>query len=240
MESLTLSFDEAEDIRRVLKHGDELIGLLADAETDEETAVRLAGLLDVIEQDGFGWLVPVLLLDKGYADEIGYEQAILDSDQLTDEERSQFADLQNNNRVSAVQLLRKTRVVMAVALAGRDRWGDRIVQRRIDLETGVPLMRVTVRPVDEGQEDIFDTEESTHAFIRNATGLLYSVAQTYQECATHQRDVPAYVKRKDEWAVGEALQVLRSLCDALELNFEELVAKSANDDDVEDAAPSGQ
>jgi len=240
MEALSLLPSQIEDIRRVIRHGDELIKLVTDAGTDDETAVRLAELLGGVEQDGFGWLEPFMLLDRRYGEETGYNQAIDDSDQLTAEQKSQFADLQDKLDVSAHQIFQRARVVLAVALEGRDRWGDRIVQRRIDLETGVPLMRVRVRPADEGQEEIFDTEESTHAFIRNATGLLYSVAETYQQCVDHKREVPTYVKRKDEWAVGEALQVLRSLCDALDLNFDELAAKSTDDEDAEGAVPSAQ
>ena len=231
---------QVEDIRRVIRHGDELIRLVTDAGTDDETAVRLAELLDGIEQDGFGWLMPLMLLDRRYSEETGYDQAMSDCDQLTEDERLQFADLQGKLTVSADQIMRKAQMVLAVAFEGKNRWGTRIVQRRIDLETGVPLMRVTVRPAGEGEEDIFDTEESTHAFIRNATGLLYSVAETYQQCVDHKREVPAYVKRKDEWAVGKALQMLRKLCDALDMDFNELAAEPTDDEDVEGAVPSGQ
>lgn len=217
------------DIRKVLEHGDEIIELVATELDAEQVVLQLATLVDGIERDGIGWLYPTLLLDREFAEEEGYQEAIAEDGTLTEEEKARFRELQERSEPHRERLWEPVQVVFSVGASGRRRWGQRSVQRRLDLLTGIPMLRMILSSADETAEELFDTEESTHAFIRNATGLLWSVAETYKECNAHDHDLPQYLRAKDEWAVKKLLEVLRSLCQALDIDFDAVVEESGSE-----------
>jgi len=219
-----------EDIRNVLAHRDDLLKLLAGELTGDELTLALAQTLGAVQQDGLGPLFPLILLDADRAERTGFTSDLKTSELLGDEEKNEFRELQRKaaaytDKISDVGLL-----ALSLAHAGRNRWAERNVERRLDLATNIPMLRVRVSSGDDPSQEVFDTEESTHGFVRNATGLLYSVARTYKECNEHDRPVPKYVRAKEEWAVTEALKTLRDICEALDIDFDQVVEESASEE----------
>jgi len=192
MTTRRLSDNQLDDIRDVLAHGDEIIQLVASDLEGDQLILALAKIMGALERDGTG-LYPVLLLDKGFAEDEAYQEAIEESEGLGEEEKSQFQDLQERFEPHTGKLWRAARIPLNIAVEGRNRWGERSVERRLDLPTGIPMLRMIVTSADDGAEELFDTEESTHAFIRNATGLLWSVAETYEDCSAYDHDLPEYL-----------------------------------------------
>jgi len=225
-----LSDTEVTDIRKVLAHRDNLLKLLAGELTGDELILTLAQTLGTVQQDTMGALFPVVYLDADLAERAGFANRLKTSEVLSDEEKNEFRELQSKAAAYTDKISDGALLAFSLAAAGRNQWGERNVERRVDLATNIPMLRVTVSCAGDPSQEVFDTEESTHGFVRNATGLLYSVAKTYKECNEHDHPVPKYVRAKEEWAVTEALKTLRDICEALSIDFDQLVKESASEE----------
>lgn len=221
-----LSDEQAEDIRVLLRHCSDIVELLGSDLSADEILNTLAARLEVIESDDLGLLNPLLLLPMEAWEDSRLGASVEKTPAFTPEEKQELRELQASIREHEHRLWEVLRPAFAMVTEGRNRWARRIVERRIDLATGLPMLRITVMSADEEEREVFDTEECTHAFIRNATGLLYSVAESYRECKTYGHELPKFLKAKDQWALAEALKVLRSICRESDIDFEQVLEQS--------------
>ncbi len=219
-----------EGIKNVIEHREEIRAALESGLAGEPLLLKLA---DILVEERSEPTSPILAL--GFALHSATAERMLQDARsvgaLHDDDLTALEALQQDMSQYGEVVQAALRPAAVLVLEGRNRWAARHVERYLHVGTGVPLLRVTQMADDD---ELFETEESTHAFVANATGLLYSVAAAYKECNESGLQVSPFVKICEEWGVSRALRQLRKICEALDIDFAEVVAASAEEEEEEE------
>ena len=122
--------------------------------------------------------------------------------------------------------------MVATSLAGTHQWNTWEAEPVFLLEGRVPALEVAVYTGKE--ELLFRTTESVAGFTANAVGLLHSIAQAYELC--RKRDVRLYdfYRLKERHALAAGLRQLMRICQALGLDFDNMLEEAREDENNEE------
>ncbi len=230
-----LSEQQVAAVRQIAEDGDAMVEALRESRTTDEILCRVSELLDATEGQTFPRLGALALLDRDHAERIGALKEITESEEFPDEPRENIHRLHREMEGHTDVLWEVLTLAMTIETDGEDGWGRRTVSRRIEIGTNVPLLRMKVQAGRDPSETLFDSEESSYAFIRNATGLLFSVKETYRECNEHDVALPRFLLLKDRWALRKLMEVVIELCECRDLDFDELAREAKEELREEDA-----
>lgn len=230
---------DAEALADAVRHGDAIVEILSSGATPDEMLCRMCEVLDAFEGSTLKQIHMVALFDEQHAINAGAMKDMEASEHVSQQTVDRMRELQGSAAAYTDEIWAVIGLALKAEAFGVNNWGTRNVHRHIDLESGIPMLRVRVSSADESQGIVFDTEESTYAFLRNASGLLYSVKETYRQCDDRNEALPQFLKRKDEWALSEIVSVLMDLCDLRGVRFNTICAEVAADrEDDASASPS--